>query len=128
MFTVESFDTKVFLDVDTAWIDSEQDLMDLEVRTLKAIFDGQVQRECASELELWGGPRCPRRRRRSASPGGATRRSGSSSPLAGGASSARSTPKGACCASWPWRSTGWRGLHLRLAAEEASLLHLSPAG
>jgi nondiscriminating aspartyl-tRNA synthetase len=43
----------VSLDVETAWIDSEQDLMDLEVRILKAIFAG-VERENAAELALWG--------------------------------------------------------------------------
>ena len=43
----------VSLDVETAWIDSEQDLMDLEVRILKAIFAG-LERECAAELALWG--------------------------------------------------------------------------
>jgi nondiscriminating aspartyl-tRNA synthetase len=42
----------VSLDVETAWIDSEQDLMDLEVRILKRIFSG-VARENAQELEMW---------------------------------------------------------------------------
>ena len=42
----------VSLDVETAWIDSEQDLMDLEVRILKSIFEG-LQQENAGELELW---------------------------------------------------------------------------
>lgn len=42
----------VSLDVETAWIDSEQDLMDLEVRILKSIFEG-LRRENAAELELW---------------------------------------------------------------------------
>jgi nondiscriminating aspartyl-tRNA synthetase len=42
----------VSLDVETAWIDSEQDLMDLEVRILKSVFDG-VRTENARELELW---------------------------------------------------------------------------
>jgi nondiscriminating aspartyl-tRNA synthetase len=42
----------VSLDVETAWIESEQDLMDLEVRILKTIFEG-VKRECAEVLELW---------------------------------------------------------------------------
>jgi nondiscriminating aspartyl-tRNA synthetase len=42
----------VSLDVETAWIDSEQDLMDLEVRILKSVFEG-LQRENAGELELW---------------------------------------------------------------------------
>jgi len=39
--------------VETAWIDSEQDLMDLEVRILKAVFAG-LERENAAELALWG--------------------------------------------------------------------------
>jgi len=39
-------------DVELAWIDSEQDLMDLEVRILKSIFRG-LERECAAELALW---------------------------------------------------------------------------
>jgi nondiscriminating aspartyl-tRNA synthetase len=43
----------VSLDVETAWIDSEQDLMDLEVRILTSIFAG-LQRENAAELSLWG--------------------------------------------------------------------------
>jgi len=43
----------VSLDVETAWIDSEQDLMDLEVRILKAVFAG-LEQECAAELALWG--------------------------------------------------------------------------
>ncbi|MBN1834451.1 MAG: aspartate--tRNA(Asn) ligase [Spirochaetales bacterium] len=43
----------VSLDVETAWIDSEQELMDLEVRILKAVFAG-VQRERSAELGLWG--------------------------------------------------------------------------
>ncbi len=43
----------VSLDVETAWIQSEQDLMDLEVGILKAIFAG-LRRDCRSELELWG--------------------------------------------------------------------------
>jgi nondiscriminating aspartyl-tRNA synthetase len=42
----------VSLDVETAWIDSEQDLMDLEVRILKDIFAG-AERECAEVLEQW---------------------------------------------------------------------------
>jgi nondiscriminating aspartyl-tRNA synthetase len=42
----------VSLDVETAWIESEQDLMDLEVRILKSIFAG-VQRERADALENW---------------------------------------------------------------------------
>jgi nondiscriminating aspartyl-tRNA synthetase len=42
----------VSLDVETAWIESEQDLMDLEVRILKAIFEG-VSRENEEVLELW---------------------------------------------------------------------------
>jgi nondiscriminating aspartyl-tRNA synthetase len=40
----------VSLDVETAWIESEQDLMDLEVRILKSIFRG-LQKECAAELD-----------------------------------------------------------------------------
>jgi nondiscriminating aspartyl-tRNA synthetase len=43
----------VSLDVETAWIDSEQDLMDLEVRILKTIFAG-LERENGAELESWG--------------------------------------------------------------------------
>jgi nondiscriminating aspartyl-tRNA synthetase len=43
----------VSLDVESAWIDSEQDLMDLEVRILKSIFAG-LQRENAAELSMWG--------------------------------------------------------------------------
>ena len=43
----------VSLDVETAWIRSEQDLMDLEVGILKAVFAG-LCRDCRSELELWG--------------------------------------------------------------------------
>ena len=42
----------VSLDVEMAWIDSEQDLMDLEVRILKSIFRG-LERDCAAELSLW---------------------------------------------------------------------------
>jgi nondiscriminating aspartyl-tRNA synthetase len=42
----------VSLDVETAWIDSEQDLMDLEVRILKTIFEG-VERDNVEVLELW---------------------------------------------------------------------------
>jgi len=42
----------VSLDVETAWIETEQELMDLEVRILKAIFRG-LERDCAAELELW---------------------------------------------------------------------------
>ena len=42
----------VSLDVETAWIESEQDLMDLEVRILKTIFEG-VKRKNAEVLELW---------------------------------------------------------------------------
>jgi nondiscriminating aspartyl-tRNA synthetase len=42
----------VSLDVETAWIESEQDLMDLEVRILKSIFRG-LQKECAAELDQW---------------------------------------------------------------------------
>ena len=42
----------VSLDVEMAWIDSEQDLMDLEVRILKTIFRG-LERDCAAELSLW---------------------------------------------------------------------------
>jgi nondiscriminating aspartyl-tRNA synthetase len=43
----------VSLDVETAWIESEQDLMELEVRILKTIFEG-LQRENAGDLEIWG--------------------------------------------------------------------------
>ena len=42
----------VSLDVETAWIESEQDLMDLEVRILKTIFQG-VERENAEVLQQW---------------------------------------------------------------------------
>jgi len=42
----------VSLDVEMAWIDSEQDLMDLEVRILKSIFRG-VEKDCAAEFALW---------------------------------------------------------------------------
>jgi nondiscriminating aspartyl-tRNA synthetase len=42
----------VSLDVEMAWIDSEQDLMDLEVRILQTIFRG-LERDCAAELALW---------------------------------------------------------------------------
>jgi len=42
----------VSLDVEMAWIDSEQDLMDLEVRILKTIFRG-LEKDCAAELALW---------------------------------------------------------------------------
>ena len=42
----------VSLDVETAWIDSEQELMDLEVRILKTIFDG-LQRDDAEVLQQW---------------------------------------------------------------------------
>jgi nondiscriminating aspartyl-tRNA synthetase len=42
----------VSLDVETAWIDSEQDLMDLEERILKTIFEG-VKRENSEVLDLW---------------------------------------------------------------------------
>ncbi|UCF97928.1 MAG: aspartate--tRNA(Asn) ligase [Spirochaetaceae bacterium] len=42
----------VSLDVETAWIQSEQDLMDLEVRILKTIFEG-LKRENADVLEIW---------------------------------------------------------------------------
>jgi nondiscriminating aspartyl-tRNA synthetase len=42
----------VSLDVETAWIESEQDLMDLEVRILKTIFAG-VERENAEVLQQW---------------------------------------------------------------------------
>jgi nondiscriminating aspartyl-tRNA synthetase len=43
----------VSLDVEMAWIDSEQDLMDLEVRILTSIFAG-LARENAAELAAWG--------------------------------------------------------------------------
>ena len=49
----------VSLDVEMAWIDSEQDLMDLEVRILKSIFRG-VERDCAAELALWKATRAQR--------------------------------------------------------------------
>ena len=42
----------VSLDVEMAWIDSEQDLMDLEVRILKDIFRG-LEKDFAAELALW---------------------------------------------------------------------------
>ena len=42
----------VSLDVETAWIDSEQELMDLEVRILKTIFD-ELQRDDAEVLQQW---------------------------------------------------------------------------
>jgi len=42
----------VSLDVETAWIDSEQDLMDLEVRLLTSIFSAAA-REAAAELAAW---------------------------------------------------------------------------
>jgi nondiscriminating aspartyl-tRNA synthetase len=43
----------VSLDVEMAFIDTEHDLMDLEVRILKDIFDG-VRRENGKELDAWG--------------------------------------------------------------------------
>ena len=42
----------VSLDVEMAWIDSEHDLMDLEVRILQTIFRG-LEKDCAAELALW---------------------------------------------------------------------------
>lgn len=42
----------VSLDVETAWIASEHELMDLEQRILKTIFRG-VERDNADALELW---------------------------------------------------------------------------
>jgi nondiscriminating aspartyl-tRNA synthetase len=43
----------VSLDVEMAFIDSEQELMDLEVRILKSIFAG-IEAENGAELEVWG--------------------------------------------------------------------------
>jgi nondiscriminating aspartyl-tRNA synthetase len=43
----------VSLDVETAWIESEEELMELEVRLLQGIFAG-LAAENAAELALWG--------------------------------------------------------------------------
>ena len=43
----------VSLDVEMAFIESEHDLMDLEVRILRSIFE-RVRAENARELEMWG--------------------------------------------------------------------------